>query len=84
MNNFKKFSENELPDKSKFFSSLKDSGVNEKQYERAVNVWNLFEIKYLGQYHDLHLKTDVLLLVHVFEKFVETCLNLQIRSLSLF
>ena len=33
MNSFKRFSEDELPDKSKFFSSLKDSGVNEKEYE---------------------------------------------------
>ena len=66
MNSFKKIRENELPDKSKFFSSLKDSGVHEKEYEKAVNVWEVFKIKNLG---------DVLLLVDVFEKFVETCLN---------
>ena len=71
MNSFKKFSEDELPDKSKFFSSLKDRGVNEK----AINVWKVFKIKHLGEYHDLYLKTDVLLLVYVFAKFVETCLN---------
>ena len=71
MNSFKKFSENELPDKSKFFSSLKDRGVNEK----AMNVWKVFKIKHLGEYHDLYLKADVLLLVYVFAKFVETCLN---------
>ena len=40
MNSFKRFSEDELPDKSKFFSLLKGSGVNEKEYEKAVNVWN--------------------------------------------
>ena len=34
MNNFKRFSENELPDRSKFFSSLKDSGINEKEINR--------------------------------------------------
>ena len=75
MNSFKRFSEVELPDKSKFFSSLKDSGVNEKEYEKAVNVWEVFKMKNLGKYHDLYLKTDVLLLVDVFEKFVQTCLN---------
>ena len=30
MNSFKKFSEDKLPDKSKFFSSLKDSGINQE------------------------------------------------------
>ena len=75
MNSFKKFSEDELSDKSKFFSSLKDSGVNEKEHKKAVNLWIVFKIKNLGEHHDLYLKTDELLLVDVFEKFVETCLN---------
>ena len=74
-NSFKRFSENELADKSKFFSSLKDCGVNEKEYERAVNVWNLFKIKNLGQYHNLYLKTDVLLLCDVFEIFIDLYLD---------
>ena len=75
MNGFKRFSKDNLPDKSNFFSSLKDSGVNEKEYEKAVNVWKVFKMKNLGEYHELYLKTDVLLSVDVFEKFVETCLN---------
>ena len=75
MNSFKRFNEDELPNKSKFFNSLKDSGVNEKEYDTAIKVWKVFKIKNLGEYHDLHVKTDVLLLVDVFEKFVETCLN---------
>ena len=39
MNSFKNFRENKLPDKDKFFSSLKDCGINEKEYQRAINVW---------------------------------------------
>ena len=75
VNSFKRFSADKLPDKSKFFSSLKDSGINEKEYEKAINVWKVFKIKNLGEYDDLYLNTDVLLLVDVFEKFAETCLN---------
>ena len=76
MNSFKRFNEDELPDKSKFFSSLKDSGISEKEYQRADSIWNTFKMNTLGEYQDLYLKTDVLLLADVFEKFVETCLNL--------
>ena len=75
MNSFKKFNENKLPNKSKFFSSLKDCGINEKEYQKTINVWNVYEIKHLGEYHDLYLKTDVLLLCDVFERFSKTCLE---------
>ena len=75
MDSFKRFNEDKLPDKSKFLSSLKDSCISEQDYDRAIKVWNVFEIKALGEYHDLYLKTDVLLLPDVFEKFIKTCLN---------
>ena len=75
MNSFKKFKENKLPDKSKFFSLLKDCGINEKEYQRAINVWKVFRIKNLGEYHDLYLRTDVVFLCDVFEKFIKTSLE---------
>ena len=42
IDSFKRFSEDKLPDKSKFFSSLKDEYISEKDYQRANNVWNEF------------------------------------------
>ena len=53
-NSFKRFSGNTLPDKNKFFSSLKDCGINEIEYQRAINVWKIFKINTFGEYHDLY------------------------------
>ena len=75
MNSFNRFNKDKWPDKSKFFSSLKDCGINEKEYERVVDVRKVFKIKNLGQYCNLYLKTDVLLLCDVFKRFIGMCLN---------
>ena len=48
LNSFKRFNEDELLDKCKFFSSLKDYSINDKEYEKAVNVWKVFKMKNLG------------------------------------
>ena len=58
----------------KVFSSFKDYGISEKEYQRACDVWKVFEIKHLGEYRDLYLKTDDLLLSGVFGKFISVCL----------
>ena len=74
-NGFKKFKETNLSDIDRFFSSLKDCCVSEKEYQRACDVWKVFKIKKLEHHHDLYLKADVLLLCDVFEKFVGVCLK---------
>ena len=75
MGSFKKFSEDKLPDRCKFFSSLKDKCIGEKDILKANNIWDTFKINTMGDYPDLYLKTEVLLLVVVFEKFINTCLS---------
>ena len=75
MDSFERFSEDKLPDKGEFFSSLKEKCIIEKYYSRANNVWNAFKMNILGDYHDFYLKTDVLLLVDMLQKFVKTCLD---------
>ena len=74
MNSFKEFSEDKPPYKCQSFNSLKEECITEKDYQRANNVWNVFKMNTMGDYHDLYLKTDVLLLA-VFEKFINTCLE---------
>ena len=76
MDSFKRFDEDKLPDKRLFFfSSLKDKCISKEEYDRAIKIWNVFKIKTLREYYDLYLKTDVLLLADVFEKFIKTCLD---------
>ena len=64
-----KLSETQLPPKEEFYSQLNDD------YQHAIKVWNIFECKTIRDYHDLYLKSDVLLLADVFENFRKTCLK---------
>ena len=48
MDSFKRFDENKLPDKCEFFSSLTDKCIRKEEYDRAINIWNVFKIKTLG------------------------------------
>ena len=70
-----KFEETALPPKEAFYSKLNMKGISDADYEHAQNVWNSMEKRTLGGYHDVYLKTDVLLLADVFETFRETCLE---------
>ncbi|XP_033725181.1 DNA polymerase-like [Pecten maximus] len=70
-----RFLEQKLPPKEKFYSSLSRSHVSDADYAHAQTVWEKMDIRDLGQYHDLYLKTDVLLLADVFENFRNMCLD---------
>ena len=85
MDSFEKFNQTELPNKDHFYSILNDQHFTDDEYDHATKVWNTFMIKTMGEYHDLYLVSDVLLLTDVFENFRKTLhAILQIRSMSLF
>ena len=67
MDNWDRFSETTLPPKSSFYSKLNMSGVSNQDYEHASTVQRDFGIRNLGEYHDLYLQTDIILLANVFE-----------------
>ena len=73
----------ELPDKKCFYSSVKDAKTGDNgekldvhisnvDYLMCNKVWNEFNMKNMGDYHNHYLKKDVLLLADVFEKFIDT------------
>jgi hypothetical protein len=75
MDSYERFNETELPPIEKFYSTLSESHISQEDYEHAKKVWEDFNIKNLGEYHDLYLKTDVLLLSDVFETFRNTAMK---------
>ena len=75
MNDWDKFKETKLPPKEAFYSKLNMTGVKGEDYEHANRVWKEFRLKNLREYHDLYLKTDVIMLANVFEAFRKVCLK---------
>ena len=63
MDTFQKFDDQQLSPKEEFYSILTDEGISNGQYEHAQKVWDIFGMKTMGDYHDLYLKSDILLLV---------------------
>lgn len=71
MDSFEKFNENSLPPKSEY-KSVEGEIISDAQYKFAQEIWTKFELKNLGELHDLYLSTDTNLLADVFNGFRET------------
>ena len=67
-NSCEKFMEG-LPSKEKFYKSLINHAISDKNYEHVLNVQRAFKMYTMKDYHDLYLKVNVLLLTCVFETF---------------
>ena len=76
MDSWEKFDENLLSPKEAFYSHLNLEDINDEDYAHAQKVWNVFKIKSLGEYHDLYIQSDTLLLSDIYENFKNMCLNI--------
>ena len=72
MDNWERFNEILLPNKEAFYSNLNMEDITDADYRHANKVFKEFKIKHLGEYHDLYVQSDTLLLADVFEN-LETC-----------
>ena len=75
MDSSEKFNETALPPKKDFYSNLHLEDVTDEDYAHAQKVWDVFKIKNLGEYHDLYVQSDTLLLADVYENFRNMCLE---------
>ena len=75
MDSTDKFNETKLPPINEFYSKLTNSNISDEDYQHAKNVWKKFNLKNMGEYHDLYLKCDTLLLSDVFENFRNVCME---------
>ena len=75
MDNWERFNEMSLPSKESFYSNLNIENIDDIYYRHGNNVFKRFKLKHLGEYHDLYVQSDTLLLVDVFENFRNKCLE---------
>ena len=75
MDSWERFNETSLPSKEDFYSHLNMESIDDIDYRHGNNVFKSFKLENLGDYHNLYVKSDTLLLTHVFENFRNMCIK---------
>ena len=75
MDGWDKFNEKKIPGKELFYSNLTSENISETDYAHANNVFKKFNINNLGEYHELYVRSDTLLLADIFENFRQSYLK---------
>ena len=75
MDNWERFNETSLSNKESFYSSLNMKNIDDIDYRHGNNVFKRFKLKNVGEYHNLYVQSDTLLLADVFENFRNTCIK---------
>ena len=76
MDSWERYDETLLPNKKDFYGSLNMEDITDIDYRHATKVWKDFKIKNIGDYHDLYVRSDTLLLPEVFEIFRNKCIEI--------
>ena len=75
MDSWEKFNETSLPSKEDFCSNLNMEDIDDTDYRHGNNVFKGFKLENLGDYHDLYVQSDTLLLTDVSENFRDMCIK---------
>ena len=75
MDSWDRFNKTSLPSIKCFYSNLNMSEVSDTDYKHTCSIWREFGIRNMGEYHDLYLRINVILLANVFESFRQVCLE---------
>ena len=75
MDSWERFSETSLPSKEDFYSNLNMEDISDIDYRHANNVFKEFKLENLGDYHDLYVQSNTLLLAYVFNNFRDMCIK---------
>ena len=75
MDSWERFDETSLPDKEAFYSSLNMEDNTDVDHMHAKRVFKNLDNKNLGDYHDLYVQSDTLLLADVFQYFRNMCIK---------
>ena len=76
MDSWERFDETLLPNNEAFYSELKLEDITGEDYEHAQRVQEVLRIKNLGEYHELYVQSQTLLLADVFENFKDKCIEI--------
>ena len=76
MDSWERFHKTSLPPKKYFYSELNLEDISDKDYLHAQKVCDVFQTKNLGEYHDLYVQSDTLLLADKFEIFRDKCIEI--------
>ena len=76
MDSWERFDKNTIPHRQAFYSELNLENITDKSYEHVKKVWEAFERKNLGEYHDLYVQCNTFLLADVFENFRNMCIEI--------
>ena len=75
MDSWERFNETSLPSKEDFYSYLNMENIDDIDYRHGHNVFKRFELENLGEYHDLYVQSDTLLLADAFHNFRDVCIK---------